>query len=177
MNWRSGYRDLSGLDEPVKDDELTALFKPSVLAAYEQAKGQTPRSVFAPQGQQSHINQPVMDYVLGGLKQINNQLQDEQNAAKAQFSKTLDTWLGSNINKLKAQWGAPSGQSNAQNGGVVYEWLESQSIFYPGHEEEGAFGYSHMTPSETVTNWCKTQILTDTAGKIIDTGWEGNSCY
>lgn len=177
MNWRSGYRDLSGLDEPVKDDELTALFKPSVLAAYEQAKGQTPRSVFAPQGQQSHINQPVMDYVLGGVKQINNQLQTEQKAAKERYTQIVNTWVGSDINDLVVSWGAPSGQSNAPNGGVIYEWLKSQSIFYAAHEEKSVFGYSHMIPSQTVTDWCKTQFLTNRAGKITETVWEGNACY
>ncbi len=185
MNGRSGVHPSTGkpdsnypaLDQPVEINELTALFKPSVLAAYEQAKGQTPRSVFAPQGQQSHINRPVMDQVLGGFKQIENQMIAEQKDADAQYSKKIDTWLGSDINELIAKWGVPSGQSNPQNGGVLYEWLKSQSIFYAAHENESAFGYSYMIPSQTVTDWCKTQFLTNRAGKITETGWEGNACY
>jgi hypothetical protein len=34
----SGYGDLTGLDEPVEDDELAGLFKPSVMAVYDQEK-------------------------------------------------------------------------------------------------------------------------------------------
>ena len=111
------------------------------------------------------------------LKSLDNMMRTEQDAAKAQFSKTLGTWLGSHINELITQKGTPSGRSNAPNGGVIYEWLKSQPIFYAGHEEESPFGYSYNTPGETVTYWCKILFLTDTDGKVTDTAWEGNDCY
>jgi hypothetical protein len=66
------------------------------------------------------------------LGDIFDTMASQEKAKVARYARNLDSWRGLTINDLIARIGKPTGQYNSEDGNIVYEWLNSQEVFYPG---------------------------------------------
>ncbi|MGA2914729.1 MAG: hypothetical protein ABSE89_01750 [Sedimentisphaerales bacterium] len=95
----------------------------------------------------------------------------------SKYDAKLNSWIGTDINKLIASWGYPESSFVAPNGNKVYVYSQSSSYTKPMVTNINPYTHSAVTyGGQTVEYWCKTYIEVDGTGKIIKCTWKGNHC-
>jgi len=93
-------------------------------------------------------------------------------ATNAKYSKVLQTWVGSDVNRLIESWGPPSQRFDLPNGKIMYTWL-----YVGGNVIVGNYNYYlNMVTARSVAVWCKTTFTIEPSGRIETWRWEGNAC-
>ena len=93
-------------------------------------------------------------------------------ATTEKYTARVNTWNGSDINRLITSWGPPSNVFTMPNGNKMYTWLTTS-----GDRVTTNYNYFlNQTVSHSSTSWCKTTFTVNTSGIIIDNTWSGNAC-
>jgi hypothetical protein len=88
------------------------------------------------------------------------------------YTAIINTWNGSDVNRLITSWGPPSDVYTMPNGNKMYTWLVSS-----GERVTTNYNYFlNQTVSHSSTSWCKTTFTVNTSNIIIDNTWTGNAC-
>lgn len=104
-------------------------------------------------------------------------------ATTANYEKILDTWVGSDANKLVNSWGYPQSSFEAPNGNTVYVYGSSGSYTMPTQTNttynvigNTVYGNSTTTGGQTLNFWCRTYFEVNRSKRIVTWRWEGNNC-
>lgn len=84
----------------------------------------------------------------------------------ATYEKTLQSWVGTDVNHLIEKWGPPADVFKLPNGNVMYSW------FFNG----GAVAMPIGNMAYAVSRTCKTTFTANAQGTIQTWRWEGNAC-
>ena len=103
-------------------------------------------------------------------------LQTQRKTAEARYTKTVDSWVGSDINELILSWGAPSRQYTMPNGTVIFTWLTSNAYTDPASVVPDGSGGFEILGGDTVTYSCTTEFFVNKSGIVYDWKWRGNAC-
>lgn len=125
-------------------------------------------------------------------------------ATTANYEAILNTWVGVHADRLVAAWGPPQGYYELANGGKVLEYVAQRTVSVGGYSytspqttyhsgsasaygSGGSYAYGNYsgtsttyvtktTPRYDVPISCKTRFTTNSAGIIVNWGWQGNDC-
>lgn len=107
----------------------------------------------------------LMSFIVGGCATVGG------------YKQTLNSWSGSNINKLVDSWGYPSRSFQAPNGNMVYVYESKSDPTYTTTSSpfpNAAFGNSIETSASV--NWCQTFFEVDSSSSIVKWSFKGNAC-
>jgi hypothetical protein len=82
------------------------------------------------------------------------------------YEKTLDTWMGHDVNELINAWGPPSSTFDMPDGHKMYTWA------FDG----GAQAFSIGNNAYAVKRGCVTTFTVGASGKVETWRYEGNAC-
>ena len=88
------------------------------------------------------------------------------------YTAKVNTWNGSDINKLIMSWGPPSDVYAMPNGNKMYTWLRTGGTVVTSNYNY----YLNMTISNSTEYWCKTTFIVNTSDIIIENTWTGHAC-
>ena len=98
-------------------------------------------------------------------------------ATSANYTKILNSWVGSTENQLVSSWGPPLGSYVKDDGSKVLTYQQSGSYNLPGTTViDSMTGFPTTTSGPTVATSCRTRFNISSSGKITGGSWEGNSC-
>ena len=126
-------------------------------------------------------------------------------ATTANFEKTLQSWVGKDVDRLIAEWGPPQSSFLLRDGGQVLEWTRQRTaqvggfrystpqttyeagkvtVQTPGGRVTGTGTYSGTTTTYVqkqtsvynVQQSCSARFTVTGQGKISAWAWQGNSC-
>ena len=98
-------------------------------------------------------------------------------ATSANYTKILNSWVGSTENQLVSSWGPPLGSYVKDDGSKVLTYQQTGSYQLPGQSvTDPMSGYPTSTAGPTVITKCTTRFNISPSGKITGGSWEGNSC-
>ena len=93
-------------------------------------------------------------------------------ATTKKYTAKVESWKGSDVNKLITSWGPPSNVFEMPNGNKMYTWLYvSNSLVTTNYNS-----YLNRLESRQIQYWCKTTFTANTKDVIIDWRWNGNAC-
>lgn len=84
----------------------------------------------------------------------------------AQYRKTLDSWMGSDISQVIVQWGPPSTTYLMPDGRTAYTWL------YDG----GAVAAPVMGTMYAIPRGCTTTLIAGSDNRVQSWQFRGNAC-
>jgi hypothetical protein len=88
------------------------------------------------------------------------------------YKKIVQSWVGSDINRLIASWGPPTSTYNMPNGDVVYTWFrQSNESVNTGYNQ-----YTRQIQTNRTSLHCETSFTTDRNGRIYTWSFKGNNC-
>jgi hypothetical protein len=88
------------------------------------------------------------------------------------YSASVNSWLGVDVNTLMSAWGPPSDEYVMPNGNTMYTWLDVGDT----HVLSTNFEAFKSTSTRSRTAWCETTFTVDSSGTVVDCRWEGTSC-
>jgi len=98
-------------------------------------------------------------------------------ATSANYTKILNSWVGSTENQLVSSWGPPLGSYVKDDGSKILTYQQSGSFNLPGASViDSMTGFPTTTSGPTVATSCRTRFNISSSGKITSGSWEGNSC-
>ena len=98
-------------------------------------------------------------------------------ATSANYTKKLNSWVGSTENQLVSSWGPPLGSYVKDDGSKILTYQRSGSYDLPGAQVmDSMTGFPVNTSGPTVITSCRTRFNISSSGKITSGSWEGNSC-
>lgn len=83
------------------------------------------------------------------------------------MEEALNTWVGSDINRVIERFGPPSDEYQMSNGRIIYTWYYDGGVVANPTYGGGAEAYRY---------YCEVAFITDREGIIGGWRWEGNSC-
>jgi hypothetical protein len=93
-------------------------------------------------------------------------------ATSGKFERTLQTWVGSDVNPLLQAWGPPSDVYTMPDGHVMYTWLNVGGTHVTSNYNQ----FTRQITGGAVTIWCKTTFTTTAEGTVQRWRWQGNAC-
>jgi hypothetical protein len=93
-------------------------------------------------------------------------------ATTEKYTALVNTWNGSDVNKLITSWGPPSDVFTMPNGNKMYTWLRTGGTVVTTNYSY----FLNQTTSNSQTPWCKTTFTVNKSDIIIDNTWRGNAC-
>lgn len=103
-------------------------------------------------------------------------VQAERKAAEARYSRTVESWVGSDINQLISNWGTPSRQYTMPNGTRIFTWQSSTTYTDPISVSPDGDGGFEIQGGDAITYRCTTEFFVNKSGVIFDWKWNGNAC-
>lgn len=124
-------------------------------------------------------------------------------ATTANYEKTLNSWVGSNVDNLVSRWGPPQRSFMLSNGRQVLEYSRQRNIqiggyttitpkmayhtgtieiYRPGGTVEGNYTgttttyVQQTTPVQNIAFQCVTRFTVNSQGTVTSWVWEGNDC-
>ena len=98
-------------------------------------------------------------------------------ATSANYTKILNSWVGSTENQLVSSWGPPLGSYVKDDGSKILTYQQSGSYDLPGTSViDSMTGFPVNTSGPTVATSCRTRFNISSSGKITSGSWQGNSC-
>ena len=95
---------------------------------------------------------------------------------EAQFKKNMDTWIGTDMQKIFDKWGNPIGSfKDPENGNTVYDYSFFKTITTPV-ETNIIQGVALSSGGDKIKFTCKVWIETNEDGIIQHIKWQGNDC-
>ncbi len=88
------------------------------------------------------------------------------------YTALVNTWRGSDVNRLITKWGIPSDVYTMPNGNKMYTWLRTGGTVVTSNYNY----FLNQTTSNQIQYWCKTTFTVDTSNIIISISTDGNSC-
>lgn len=82
------------------------------------------------------------------------------------FEDVLNSWVGSDVNRLIETWGPPADTYQMPNGRTLYTW------FFDG----GAVAVPVGDYAYAVNRYCKTTFTVGKQGRVLGWRWQGNAC-
>lgn len=82
------------------------------------------------------------------------------------YERLLDSWTGSDVNRLIQNWGAPAETYTMPDGATMYTW------FF----DDGAVAMPIGNMAYAVRRYCKTTFMVSAYGIIERWRYEGNTC-
>jgi len=93
-------------------------------------------------------------------------------ATTEKYTARVNTWNGSDVNRLITSWGPPSDVYTMPTGNKMNTWLTTS-----GERVTTNYNYFlNQTVSHSSTSWCKTTFTVNKHDIIIDNTWSGNAC-
>lgn len=106
-------------------------------------------------------------------------------ATEENYKAVLDSWLGSDADRLVLSWGPPNRQHTFADGRRMLTYDKSRTAQIGGHSyTEPVYNYATGTtvyvertrPSQDIQFSCSTSFIVDRSNKIVDWRYQGNDC-
>lgn len=93
-------------------------------------------------------------------------------ATEGKYRAAVSSWVGSDINRVMAAWGAPYRTFEQPNGTTQYVYLAvGQSTTLVGYNESIGMAYG-----STNTPYCRTTFVADNSGRVTSFTYQGQLC-
>ncbi len=90
----------------------------------------------------------------------------------AGYEQILNSWSGSDVNKLMLSWGPPADVFTMPNGNKMYTWLYVGNSYVSSNYNY----YLNQIQTTGFTQYCKTTFTTNSSDRIVSWRYKGNVC-
>lgn len=109
-------------------------------------------------------------------------------ATQQYYATTVNSWQGSNTQKLFKRWGLPDRQMQLPNGHTVYVYTLQESVntssasthntdaYQTGGQSYVAVTHTSYAGGEHTIKQCTTWFEADSTGKIVGVSYSGDAC-
>ena len=91
------------------------------------------------------------------------------------ITSAFNSLIGTNVNALIMQWGAPSGEYKMSNGNMIYTWRNERSVPMPLDITQTGGDYFGIGGGSAMVS-CTISIFTDSHETILSWKMKGNGC-